>query len=299
MHGVNRGRLLVSNYNLVWCNIIKSAEDLRNKGIDLMAFYSKRVGNGSNVEFWNDIWFGDVAFGYRFHKIYALENQNDISVAEKMSQAGWNSSFRRIHRGSIELSQWEELCGILGSVILSSAEDRWRWTKLGSSEFTVASARSFIDDYILPNTNTPTRWSPLVPIKVNVLAWRLASNKLAARVNLYNSGIEVNSILCGVCDKCMESTDHLFFGCELAKELMVEVGRWDCLEVVFLTLWWHVWNFRNARLFAKKKPTRSLCMDSIVTYALLWINDRSGNQKDGAFYFCLLLSGQDYEDGLL
>ncbi|GJV48312.1 hypothetical protein Tco_1438524 [Tanacetum coccineum] len=115
-----------------------------------------------------------------------------------MSQVGWNSSFRRIHRGGIESSQSEELVGILGSIILSSAKDRWRRTKLGSGEFTVALARSFIDDYTLPNTNIPTRWSPLVPIKANVLAWRLAINKLATRVNLYNRGIEVNLVLCGV-----------------------------------------------------------------------------------------------------
>ncbi|GKD35198.1 hypothetical protein Tco_1250707 [Tanacetum coccineum] len=109
MHGVNKGGLLVSNYNLVWCNIIKSVEDLRNKGIDLMAFYSKWMGNGSNTEFWNDISFGDVAFGYRFHRIYALENQNDISVAEKMSQAGWDSSFHRIHRGGGGGRSWDRV----------------------------------------------------------------------------------------------------------------------------------------------------------------------------------------------
>nr|GEW41770.1 RNA-directed DNA polymerase, eukaryota [Tanacetum cinerariifolium] len=200
-----------------------------------------------------------------------------ISVAKKMSQAGWNSSFRRMHRGGIESSQSEELVRILGSAILSSAEDRWRW-------------------------------SPLVPIKVNVLAWRLAINKLATRVNMYNRWIKVNSMLCEVCDTGIESTYHLFFGYELAKDLMVEVGNWwsldipsidyflnlqvwfqslnmskvkrDRLEVVFLTLWWHVWNFRNASLFAKKKPKRSLCMDNIVNYALLWINGRSRNQKD-------------------
>nr|GEX48624.1 RNA-directed DNA polymerase, eukaryota, reverse transcriptase zinc-binding domain protein [Tanacetum cinerariifolium] len=194
-----------------------------------------------------------------------------ISVAEKMSRAGCNSSFRRMHRGGIESSQSEELVRILGSAILSSAEDRWRW-------------------------------SPLVPIKVNILAWRLAINKLATRVNLYNRWIKVNSMLCEVCDTGIESTYHLFFGYELAKELMVEVGNWwsldipsidsflnlqvwfqslnmskvkrDRLEVVFLTLWWHVWNFRNASLFAKKKPKRSLRMDNIVDYALLWINGR-------------------------
>ncbi|GKB50471.1 RNA-directed DNA polymerase, eukaryota, reverse transcriptase zinc-binding domain protein [Tanacetum coccineum] len=262
-----------------------------------MAFCSKRMGSGYNTEFWNDIWLGDVALRYRFHMIYALENQKIISVAEKMSQAGWNNSFCRMHRGGIESSQWEDLVGILDYVILSSAEDRWRWTKLGSGEFTIASARSFIDDYILPNSNIPTRWSHLVPIKVNVLAWRLAINKLATRVNLYNMGIKVNSMLCGVSDKGIESTDHLFFGCELAKELLVEVGNWWSIDIPLIDsfLNWQVC-FRNASLFAKKKLKRSLCMDNIATYALLWINGRSGNQKDCAILLYFLLPGQELAD---
>ncbi|GJV98167.1 hypothetical protein Tco_1553419 [Tanacetum coccineum] len=39
-------------------------------------------------------------------------------------------------------------------------------------------------------------------------------------------------------------------------------------------------------------------MDSIVTYALLWINGRSGNQKDGAYLLCFLLPGQELADRL-
>ncbi|GJV52918.1 RNA-directed DNA polymerase, eukaryota, reverse transcriptase zinc-binding domain protein [Tanacetum coccineum] len=219
-----------------------------------------------------------------------------------MAQVGWTTSFHRLHTGDVEATQWEELATILGYVALSSVADRWRWTKLGSGDFTVSSARSIIDEYLLPRSNTPTRWSSLAPIKVNVLACRLAINKLATSVNLCNMGIDVPSILCGECNHGIESIDHLFFGFSLAIDLMVEVGRWwsldiptigsflswqlwfeslnmskakkECLEVVFLTLWWHVWNFRNARLFAKKKPNRSLCMDSIVTYAFLWISDR-------------------------
>ncbi|GKD76258.1 RNA-directed DNA polymerase, eukaryota, reverse transcriptase zinc-binding domain protein [Tanacetum coccineum] len=212
-----------------------------------------------------------MAFSYRFYRIYALENPKNVSVAEKMAQDGWNTSFRRVHTGDVEATQWEELATILGYVVLSSVADRWRWTKLGSGNFTVSSERSIIDEYLLPSANTSTRWSSLAPIKVNVLAWRLAINKIVTRVNLYNRGIEVSSILCGVCDHGIESNDHLFFGCSLAMDLMVEVGRWwslniptigsflswhlwfesltvskvkkECLDVVFLALWWHVWNF--------------------------------------------------------
>ncbi|PWA90636.1 RNA-directed DNA polymerase, eukaryota, Reverse transcriptase zinc-binding domain protein [Artemisia annua] len=132
MNGFNNSSLLVYSHNSIWCNIVKSIEDLKRKGIDLLVFCSKRVGNGSNTDFWNDIWFGDVTFRSKFNRIYALEDQKNVSVAEKMAQLGWTTSFRRLPRGGVEASQWEELAAILGSVVLSSAVDKWRWTKLGS-----------------------------------------------------------------------------------------------------------------------------------------------------------------------
>ncbi|GKE30281.1 hypothetical protein Tco_1445665 [Tanacetum coccineum] len=124
-----------------------------------------KVGNGSNTDFRNEIWFGDFTYKYRFYTLYVLENQKNVLVAEKMAQVGWTTSFCRLPTGSVELAQWEELTAILGYVVLSSAADRWRWTKLGSGDFTVSSARSIIDEYLLPRSNTPTRWSSLAPIK--------------------------------------------------------------------------------------------------------------------------------------
>ncbi|GJS63194.1 RNA-directed DNA polymerase, eukaryota, reverse transcriptase zinc-binding domain protein [Tanacetum coccineum] len=148
-----------------------------------------------------------------------------------MAQVGWTTSFLRLPKGGVEAAQWEELAAILGYVVMLSAADRWRWTKLGSGEFTVSSTRSIINKYLLPRSNTSTRWSLLAPIKLNILAWRLAINKLVTSVNLYNRGIDVPSILCGVCHHGIGSTYHIFFGCSLAMDLMVEVSPWWSLDI--------------------------------------------------------------------
>ncbi|GKA76845.1 RNA-directed DNA polymerase, eukaryota, reverse transcriptase zinc-binding domain protein [Tanacetum coccineum] len=39
---------------------------------------------------------------YIFHIIYALENQKNVYVAEKMTQVGWTTSFHRLPRGGVE-----------------------------------------------------------------------------------------------------------------------------------------------------------------------------------------------------
>ena len=58
-----------------------------------------------------------------------------------------------------------------------------------------------------------------VPIKVNVFMWRLRLDKLPTLVNMDRKGIEVASLLCPVCNEHVESVDHLFFLCEMARDL--------------------------------------------------------------------------------
>ena len=42
----------------------------------------------------------------------------------------------------------------------------------------MASTRSFIDEKMLPTTNSSFRWIKEVPIKINVFSWKLALDRL-------------------------------------------------------------------------------------------------------------------------
>ncbi|GKA94740.1 hypothetical protein Tco_0816778 [Tanacetum coccineum] len=53
---------------------------------------------------------------------------------------------------------------------------RWTWTLESSGDFSVASARKFIDDKSILVVDYKTRWIKYVPIKVNVHAWKVKSN---------------------------------------------------------------------------------------------------------------------------
>ncbi|GJR52275.1 RNA-directed DNA polymerase, eukaryota [Tanacetum coccineum] len=74
--------------------------------------------------------------------------------------------------------------------------DKWVWNLEGDGVFKVSSARRFIDEGLCDMEGTHTRWIKLVPIKVNVFAWRLASNKLPTRFNMSSRGLEIPSIVC-------------------------------------------------------------------------------------------------------
>nr|GEU36797.1 RNA-directed DNA polymerase, eukaryota [Tanacetum cinerariifolium] len=102
--------------------------------------------------------------------------------------------------------------------------DRWTW-KFSSGEFSVASVRRLIDDKTLPDAAQKTRWVRYVPIKVNVIAWKVKSNSLPTRFNISRRGSPLNSIKCGICDTGVETASHLFFSCDLVRQLVRLIAR--------------------------------------------------------------------------
>nr|GEW25635.1 RNA-directed DNA polymerase, eukaryota [Tanacetum cinerariifolium] len=105
----------------------------------------------------------EIAGGY-------LETQKKFDVASKLSHSGLDASFRRPPRGGVEIQQFEHMKEKVEGCILADMMDRWFWALEGSGEFTIMSVRKLIDDFMLPEVSSKTRWIKAVPIKVNVHA---------------------------------------------------------------------------------------------------------------------------------
>ncbi|GJT31926.1 RNA-directed DNA polymerase, eukaryota [Tanacetum coccineum] len=106
----------------------------------------------------------DMALKHRYPRLYALELSKYISVSEKLSSDSLVFSFRRIPKGGIEEEQQRSLQARIEGIILAPMLDRWIWSYESSGEFSVKSARSFIDDSLLPKEDVPTRWVNVIPI---------------------------------------------------------------------------------------------------------------------------------------
>lgn len=212
------------------------------------------------------------------------------------------SSFRRPPRSGIESSQLVELVQILSSISLSSANDRWSWTLHGLGEFLVKLAREEIDKHVLVASPSHSRWSKVLPIKLNVFLWRMLLDRLPTRTNLYNRGIDIACVLCPNCGAAIENRNHLFFGCSMSVDLARLIGHWwniyipnfgdpslwemwfDCLnisslrkrilEATFISMWWHIWKFRNSSLFSSKKPRKEMIFDDVVSHTFFWVSNR-------------------------
>ncbi|GJT65052.1 RNA-directed DNA polymerase, eukaryota, reverse transcriptase zinc-binding domain protein [Tanacetum coccineum] len=266
----------------VWVMIRKSIDILKSKGVDLMQFCNKVIRNGSSNSFLHERWNGDTCFKVRFHRLFNLELEKDISVAQKLHLSDCASSFRRRPRGGLEESQWNEMVQVLGTMVLSSSNDRWRWSLNGNGSFLVSSVRKEIDKHLLVMSSAPTRWSKLMPIEVNVFIWRMLLDKLPTRSNLSDIGVDVPCVLCPVYRLIGRWWSiHIPEFSDLAsweswfKELHITSLHKSVLEATFFSLWWHVWVFRNASVFAVVKPKKCMLFDNIVSQPLFWMNHRS------------------------
>ncbi|GJR77142.1 RNA-directed DNA polymerase, eukaryota [Tanacetum coccineum] len=257
-----------------WLDIVNEVKKLASKGIDLLSLVKKKVGNGEATSFWNDVWL--VLFGGLLEVV--LKKSNFFSYP--------NTS----------------------SVILPNISDRWSWLLDPSGDFSVKLTREFIDDSMLPKTDVPTRWVKSIPIKINIFAWRVSLDKLPTRLNLSLRGLDIPSIICPLCSIAVESTSHLLFSCQLARQLMIKVVHWweleyqdfhsyedwllwfknlrvskrlkDVFEGVCYISWWVIWKFRNQVLFGINFPRLDLLFDDIVRLSFHWCSSRCSSNFD-------------------
>ncbi|GJR40777.1 RNA-directed DNA polymerase, eukaryota [Tanacetum coccineum] len=167
--------------------------------------------NGANTLFWEDAWRGGIAFKSLYPKLYALELSKNIDVASKMTHCNLGYSFRRDPRGGVEQAQFDLMLEKVEGTLLADMRDRWVWSLEGSGEFSVASVRKLIDDNMLPEVASKTRWIKAMPIKVNVHAWKVKLDCLPTRINISRRGMDIESILCPMCGEAAESSRHIFF----------------------------------------------------------------------------------------
>ncbi|GJR16920.1 RNA-directed DNA polymerase, eukaryota, reverse transcriptase zinc-binding domain protein [Tanacetum coccineum] len=298
--GVNSSN--VSGVRTCWKTIVNEIKVLKSQGVNVTDFMRLKLGNGNNVSFWNDNWHGDGAFKDLFPRVYALENCKDVTVRAKMSDSSIDSSFRRNSRGGAERGQYDALLVLVSTVNFIPIDDMWRWTLESSGEFSVASIRRVIDEKRILSVHSRTRWVKYVPIKVNVLAWKIKMDALPTRLNISRRGIDIPCIECPSCDCGVESSAHLFFQCDLVRQIARKIAVWwnvkyvDCISYVewvdwlgslrlgfkakmmfegtFYTLWWNIWTYRNRLLFDVKSPLKANIYDNVVSSSFDWCRYR-------------------------
>ncbi|GJR68473.1 RNA-directed DNA polymerase, eukaryota [Tanacetum coccineum] len=240
---------LAAAYPSNWSTIIKEFNSLKEQGVDIFSHCKIRIGNGQSTRFWKDRWIDDHSLLGKFPRLYALETNKDISVADKLHPS-LSFSWRRSVRGGIESQQFNHLSSLLDSVSLSNSEDRWVCDLSGDGVFRVKDVRNLLDEFFLPKSNVPTRWVKFIPNKVNIFAWKLFLNRLPTRSNLakrkitlvvsihFNHPLESGSPP-SYCSNTLELDHHLNKEYNSLKEQGVDIFS----NAKFVLQWTRVTNF--------------------------------------------------------
>nr|GEW27711.1 RNA-directed DNA polymerase, eukaryota [Tanacetum cinerariifolium] len=192
----------------------------------------------------------------------------------------------------------EELTNLIHPVILKQGMDSWSWSLSKSGLYTVSSVRNLIDSLLLQSSDLKTMWIKYIPNKVNVFAWKVMTNSLPTRFYLSRRGIDSESISCVNCVFGVENTNHLFFTCDMAKQVYKLIARWWdisymdidsyekwrnlfdnirlprknklMLEGVFYVMWWLLWNFQSKKVFEDKAPDKATFFDDVICKSYYW-----------------------------
>nr|GEX75244.1 RNA-directed DNA polymerase, eukaryota [Tanacetum cinerariifolium] len=261
-----------------WLNIVHEAKALAHKGIDLRDFMHIKLRNGENTRFWEDSCIEGDLLRNCFPQMYALESCKRITVRTKLLQPSLKCSFRRKQRGGVVLD-------------------------VGESEgFYCIIGQKTDDDKLIPEVGSKTRWVKYVQIKVNVNAWKVKFDVLPTRFNLSRRGIHIDSIMCVICDKEVETSWHLFFSCCMVHQMIRLIIRWWdvpheefdnyddwrnwivnlrlpsksklMLEGVFYVMWLCLQSIRNKMIFEDKIPMKAVFFDDVMTKSYNWCRYR-------------------------
>ncbi|GJW85917.1 RNA-directed DNA polymerase, eukaryota [Tanacetum coccineum] len=94
--------LHVTDQPSIWCSILREVKSLKDSGFDFSSHCKKRIGDGSCTSFWYDIWLADAPLCVQFPRLFALELDKEIVVANKMGASSVSASFRRDVRDGAE-----------------------------------------------------------------------------------------------------------------------------------------------------------------------------------------------------
>ncbi|XP_071699692.1 uncharacterized protein [Rutidosis leptorrhynchoides] len=157
-----------------------------------------------------------------------------------------------------------------------------------------------IDKYCSTTTRSYKR-NKLLPHKIGIFIWRAKMGRLPVQLELDKRGIDMDTVLCLVCNTEPESVDHLMRSCTFAGDIWSRTFSWwkndshhysDCTDMlncirsnssVTSNLWqaieWVVgyllWENRNSKIFGKNYMSVPVLFNDIQVKSFQWISNRS------------------------
>ncbi|PWA87559.1 reverse transcriptase domain, Reverse transcriptase zinc-binding domain protein [Artemisia annua] len=254
-----------------------------------------------------DSWLREEPLRLTYPHLFRLETKKWAVVADRIRVVSGSKSllweWRAEPSSDVEVSDLFNLMEDIYDYVWKGGLDKWRWKASGSNRFTVSSARRLLSSYSRPVIDMQMKWKCWTPLKCKIMVWRAILNRLPTKVELYKRGVNLQSVVCGLCDTDTETSTHIFTGCFFAAEIWSHVDSWcrltpsivfdvnDLMKItksqpltkqakyilrgiIFTTLW-TIWNERNDRIFQGKRRRATEVVESIKMTSYFLFKNRS------------------------
>jgi hypothetical protein len=112
---------------------------------------------------------------------------------------------------------WLEVVQLASTIRVSEEEDALIWSFSSNGVYTSRSLYRVINFRDVRPVYTPSVWALKIPPRVLFFLWLLSKNKTLTRDNLAKRQ-KVENLMCLFCEE-MESCNHIFFECVVAREM--------------------------------------------------------------------------------
>ncbi|GKD53831.1 RNA-directed DNA polymerase, eukaryota [Tanacetum coccineum] len=149
---------------------------------------------------------------------------------------------------------------------INDVENSCVWTIGIDGKFIVGDSCHIIDFKIFPSLVPLTTWDKTLPRKVNNFIWRMTLDRLPHRLNLSSHDIDILIISCSSCNGNVESSNHIFFECDIDMEVWRLVHNWCDIPFPPFTSFEH-WNNWSGLWHGSKEKKHHI---SVIFASSLW-----------------------------
>ncbi|XP_058741616.1 uncharacterized protein LOC131614002 [Vicia villosa] len=281
--------------------------------------------NGKNTLFWHNLWLGDQSLRELYPKLFDMSTIQNYAVADLLvmnnGRHKWALEllFSRsdgpaaVVAGVLDSVGWSRLCSEMDAVRLYASEnDDFLWCTNSENEFSVACISNIVSVSKsfawAPNVIKLLKvmWNLIIPPKMKVFAQRFLVERIPSKDLLLKRAMaNLNIMDCVFCGTHTENLSHLFFNCQVVKEIWKSMYGWlGILEdingeefldfgliqekvknanhrvkinIIWIATIWRIWLMRNAINFEGE----SFC--NIIFFS--WRRLSNGNHKFKSIYY--------------
>ncbi|GJX34045.1 putative RNA-directed DNA polymerase, eukaryota, reverse transcriptase zinc-binding domain protein, partial [Tanacetum coccineum] len=158
---------MISNPNALWVKVIKGPFGIWSKIVGSSNFLQSneiipndsiryRVGCGSSIRFWKDLWIGNSPLYIRYNRLFRLDNEKDCFISDRFIDNQWSWNWSRAFLGTRNSAYLIDMINDITPLNLNSDRDVCYWSLSNDDIFSVRDARLIIDAHLLPAIDNHT-----------------------------------------------------------------------------------------------------------------------------------------------